>query len=358
MALLKRDHGIEVKSASSTIEEVVGRQFVERLARQRGITLPSGDLFAEGAAARPAPRSRRWQEGRAGAGQARRADARTAASDQGRQGGSRGRARGRGRRRPRRTAGRRDDSSHPSPRPVETAPDAVDIPNEPVVEAAGRRGRAPFGAGRRRVDRARSRRTRDRRSHRNACVSGARRPGAGPCRRFEAAPSRRGSRRHDRSVAAAGRAAPADHSAARAGQAGRCRRQARHRGTRSPHADADRAPPRPGTLPPAPGRARRSAAELSASASWRPAPAAVAARAHAAPGQPGYGQRPGMPPRRACRASVREAPASRAATGRRSTTAAVQFGPPHVVAAHATASMPHGDRAAAHHQARSRSPRA
>ena len=37
MALLKRDHGIEVKSASSTIEEVVARQFVERLARQRNI---------------------------------------------------------------------------------------------------------------------------------------------------------------------------------------------------------------------------------------------------------------------------------------------------------------------------------
>src|SRR5262245_11256173 len=53
MALLKRDHGIDVKSASSTIEEVVGRQFVERLARQRGVTLPGGDLFAEGTAARP-----------------------------------------------------------------------------------------------------------------------------------------------------------------------------------------------------------------------------------------------------------------------------------------------------------------
>ena len=46
-ALLKRDHGIEVKSASSTIEEVVARQFVERLARQRNISLPSGDIFAE-----------------------------------------------------------------------------------------------------------------------------------------------------------------------------------------------------------------------------------------------------------------------------------------------------------------------
>ena len=40
MALLKQAHGIEVKSASSTIEEVVARQFVERLARQRGVTLP------------------------------------------------------------------------------------------------------------------------------------------------------------------------------------------------------------------------------------------------------------------------------------------------------------------------------
>ena len=47
MALLKRDHGIEVKSASSTIEEVVARQFVERLARQRNIALPGGDMFAE-----------------------------------------------------------------------------------------------------------------------------------------------------------------------------------------------------------------------------------------------------------------------------------------------------------------------
>jgi translation initiation factor IF-2 len=45
-ALLKREHGIEVKSASSTIEEVVARQFVERVARQRNIALPSGDLFA------------------------------------------------------------------------------------------------------------------------------------------------------------------------------------------------------------------------------------------------------------------------------------------------------------------------
>ncbi|RPI51467.1 MAG: translation initiation factor IF-2, partial [Acidobacteria bacterium] len=53
LALLKRAHGIELKSASSTIEEVVARQFVERLARERGITLPGGDMFAEGPAAKP-----------------------------------------------------------------------------------------------------------------------------------------------------------------------------------------------------------------------------------------------------------------------------------------------------------------
>src|SRR5215212_7948658 len=47
IALLKRDHGIEVKSASSTIEEVVARQFVERLARQRNITVPSNASFAD-----------------------------------------------------------------------------------------------------------------------------------------------------------------------------------------------------------------------------------------------------------------------------------------------------------------------
>ena len=67
LALLKRDHGIELKSASSTIEEVVARSFVERVARQRNISLPGGDMFAE----TPAPakggakEDDRAQEGRA-----------------------------------------------------------------------------------------------------------------------------------------------------------------------------------------------------------------------------------------------------------------------------------------------------
>ncbi|HXG53749.1 MAG TPA: translation initiation factor IF-2 [Vicinamibacterales bacterium] len=51
VALLKRDHGIEVKSASSTIEEVVAREFVSRLARQRGLNVPSNASFADTPAA-------------------------------------------------------------------------------------------------------------------------------------------------------------------------------------------------------------------------------------------------------------------------------------------------------------------
>ncbi len=49
LQLLKKNHGIELKSASSTLEEIVARQFVERLARQRGIELPKGDIFSESA---------------------------------------------------------------------------------------------------------------------------------------------------------------------------------------------------------------------------------------------------------------------------------------------------------------------
>ena len=51
MALLKRDHGIEVKSASSTIEEVVAREFVSRMARTRGLNVPSNASFADTPAA-------------------------------------------------------------------------------------------------------------------------------------------------------------------------------------------------------------------------------------------------------------------------------------------------------------------
>ncbi|MBA3269112.1 MAG: translation initiation factor IF-2 N-terminal domain-containing protein, partial [Acidobacteria bacterium] len=49
LQLLKQNHGIELKSASSTLEEIVARQFVDRLSRQRGIELPKGDVFSESA---------------------------------------------------------------------------------------------------------------------------------------------------------------------------------------------------------------------------------------------------------------------------------------------------------------------
>jgi translation initiation factor IF-2 len=56
--LLKKNHGIELKSASSTLEEIVARQFVDRHARQRGIELPKGDMFSE-QAAKPTSKARK-----------------------------------------------------------------------------------------------------------------------------------------------------------------------------------------------------------------------------------------------------------------------------------------------------------
>ena len=52
IALLKKETGIDVKSASSSIEEIVARQFVERQARQRRIALPPGPLFTDAAPVR------------------------------------------------------------------------------------------------------------------------------------------------------------------------------------------------------------------------------------------------------------------------------------------------------------------
>ena len=80
MALLKRDHGIEVKSASSTIEEVVAREFVSRMARQRGLNVPSNASFADTPARGQGTEARRQG---AGAGQAHgsRAAAATARED-------------------------------------------------------------------------------------------------------------------------------------------------------------------------------------------------------------------------------------------------------------------------------------
>src|SRR6187399_2828347 len=61
MDLLKKETGIDVKSASSSIEEIVARQFVERQARKRNISLPHGPLFAE----TPAPKKAGGKSGKA-----------------------------------------------------------------------------------------------------------------------------------------------------------------------------------------------------------------------------------------------------------------------------------------------------
>jgi translation initiation factor IF-2 len=47
MTLLKKEHGIEVKSASSTIEEVVAREFVTKQARQRNLKVPSAAALTD-----------------------------------------------------------------------------------------------------------------------------------------------------------------------------------------------------------------------------------------------------------------------------------------------------------------------
>ena len=67
LALLKKNHGIELKSASSTLEEIVARQFVERLAKQKGITLPKGDMFSEQAVKQAKTASKAKAPGKKGA---------------------------------------------------------------------------------------------------------------------------------------------------------------------------------------------------------------------------------------------------------------------------------------------------
>ena len=63
--LLRREHGIEVKSASSTIEEIVARQFAERVARKRGVELPGGQLFTGKAPRATTKRSKATKQAKA-----------------------------------------------------------------------------------------------------------------------------------------------------------------------------------------------------------------------------------------------------------------------------------------------------
>ena len=113
-ALLKRDHGIEVKSASSTIEEVVARQFVDRLAQA------AEHRAADRRHLRRDARRRRRQEARAGeegarAAEAGRAGAAAAASGEDREAGRAGDGAGEP---PRRRASRRPRVEAPPAEPV------------------------------------------------------------------------------------------------------------------------------------------------------------------------------------------------------------------------------------------------
>ncbi|PYR72616.1 MAG: hypothetical protein DMF86_23040 [Acidobacteria bacterium] len=71
ITLLKKEHGIEVKSASSTIEEVVAREFVARQARLRGVKVPSNASFAD-TPNRPSPRRPRCRRRASSRRQSRR----------------------------------------------------------------------------------------------------------------------------------------------------------------------------------------------------------------------------------------------------------------------------------------------
>ena len=57
---LLRDLGIEAKSASSTVEEIVATQFCKRIARERNIALPDGPLFQQ----RSAPKGKKKAKGK------------------------------------------------------------------------------------------------------------------------------------------------------------------------------------------------------------------------------------------------------------------------------------------------------
>src|SRR5690606_14720301 len=62
---LREESGIEVKSASSTIEEVVAASFVERQARERNLTLPGKSQWFGETAKAPAKKGGKAAKGAA-----------------------------------------------------------------------------------------------------------------------------------------------------------------------------------------------------------------------------------------------------------------------------------------------------
>jgi translation initiation factor IF-2 len=296
-ALLKRDHGIEVKSASSTIEEVVARQFVERLARQRNISLPT---------ATSSPRRRR--QGQEGA-PAKKAPSR----------------RSRPRRRCRRRASSRRRSRRPrAPARRRAEPRAVEAEPPPPVERPSRRRRAapskraprppPNAAGDRRADAAAPRTESPRAAARAEPPRRSRRAGriVPPTLRLRIE-EQRPTRRRRRCRHAPPRAAPAGaEPSAAAGAAVRGGGAAAHRRARRASGAAGApAAPRP------PRRRIRLAPHADGRTAPLPSqPFARSSPAAAAAGQ--YPQRPGMPSRPSYpRRAVRTARGGQRATARR-----------------------------------------
>ena len=307
LALLKKNHGIELKSASSTLEEIVARQFVERLAEQRGITLPKGDIFSEQAVKAAKARGRRaQQEGHAAppAAEAGRADAAAAATDQDVTAGRAGRGSPC-------TSSRRSPSRR-TRAPVEAAPDASRGRSatrltrtrcrkpRSLSRGASRRDAVGAGAGSacgRAAHEARTPSGADVRSRASRGAAACAR--ARPLRAAQHSPARRGTGQGATGTTARARAAPARQPAgATRGAAAGSRRRA----------------------PTTPAVRRRGGARPSVSPAHGPTArrrrrSAVRVRCRSQPVRPSS---PGMPPRpgasrsgRACRAGRRWVPPRR-----------------------------------------------
>ena len=242
-ALLKRDHGIEVKSASSTIEEVVARQFVERLARQRNIALPTRRHLRRDSRRQRQEEPAGEEAGRAG--QARGSRVAAATPGQGRQAAGRG--------------------PPPKPKPSPMPNRVAEAP-----EKRSRRSRAPGSPSRRPARRLEERRTGET-------------PGRSPARgapgttipRSPAPPPKPPRRPHRAAdVAAAHRRTAADDTDAAVADARRAARRAATEGRPSEHAGA------------ATARDRRAARQRTGTAAGSP---------QARAGREGTG-RPGGPP--------------------------------------------------------------
>ena len=323
LALLKRDHGIELKSASSTIEEVVARSFVERVARQRNISLPGGDMFAEHPRRSKGGGKKAALRQEAGAAEAGRAGARAAAPGQDRQAGrprratSRHRWRRTTRRRvePRRTghtatlSRRRRSSAEPSSRrtgrtPAEPKPAPVLTPVEAARRLAERTAATP-------------RKLRLRGSAPSRPAAPPAPAPAGPLRAADAASAHRGAGPD----AAAGAAARRRRSVRRVRSRAWCSRRPRRRRRRRPAPPRParrvrRRPARPGA-PGAPARLPAAAAADDAAACW--VDRARCRRSRSVRSQPARPPRPGMPGQRAAIRPAASAvrPAVGRASGRR-----------------------------------------